>query len=116
MSRRRVRIIDDEPDMTLYLSLALEREGYDVETCNAVQPDLLRAEAWRDINVVICDLMMPNIAGSDVLAWLAAHAPHVKRVAWSGMPPELSDCPIDVYLQKPASTAEIIAAIGAVDG
>lgn len=66
--KKRILVIDDEPDFTNILKLGLEMAGYyNVREEN----DASRAiEAAREFepDLVILDIMMPHIDGSDVAA------------------------------------------------
>lgn len=77
-ARRRLLIVEDEPDTLLLLRLNLEAAGF--ETALAADgPTALRRIDEVDPHVVVLDLMLPGKDGWSVLAELAgrAHRPAV---------------------------------------
>ena len=68
--KKRILVVDDEPDLTHLLKASLEREGYyEVQEEN----DPLRAvEAARDFDphLIVLDIMMPAIDGTEVAVCL----------------------------------------------
>lgn len=59
-------IIDDEPDVTLYLSTLLSDRGWQVRTANGVEAGLELIRERRP-DVVLLDLMMPDRGGLNAL-------------------------------------------------
>jgi DNA-binding NtrC family response regulator len=45
---------------------------------------LMNHETWEGVDVALVDLLLPGTVGDELLSWLAAHAPHVRRIAMSG--------------------------------
>jgi CheY-like chemotaxis protein len=69
--RRRVLIVDDEPDVLLLCRVNLEFEGYEViEACDGIEA-LERIRSDRP-EVVLLDVMMPRMDGWQVLETLKA--------------------------------------------
>lgn len=66
-SKINLLIVDDEPGLCAGLQEALRREGYDVEAVTDPLVALERVEA-RLFNLVISDVKMPTLSGSDLLA------------------------------------------------
>lgn len=68
-----VLVVDDDPVILKLLTVNFELEGYDV--CAAVDgEDALRVARDRRPEVIVSDIMMPNLSGLDLLARLAADA------------------------------------------
>lgn len=66
MSSRVALVIDDEPDMTTYLSTLLSDHGWKVHTANSADDGL--ALAKKEVpDVVLLDLMMPDRGGLSAL-------------------------------------------------
>ncbi len=62
----KILVVDDERSMREFLTIVLQKEGYDVSTAADGQDALVTLQ--RDIfDVVITDLKMPNVGGLDVL-------------------------------------------------
>jgi CheY-like chemotaxis protein len=110
---------DDQPERQL-LRLVLESEGYSVAEASSGQEALrlLRRSPHRFI--VLLDLRMPVLGGTEVLRQVAAEPPLVARhtfiliSAWPDRPPELtallSELSIPV-VSKPFDIEELLAVI-----
>jgi signal transduction histidine kinase len=72
--RGRVLVIDDEPVLARALERALARE-HDVTTILSAGDAQQRIAAGEQYDVILCDLMMPQIAGMDLHAELVRTAP-----------------------------------------
>lgn len=82
----KVVVIDDEPDELLlaqHLIAAHFQHKLEVITCDQMNYQDLD---WPTIGIAIIDLMMPVHPGMEILAWLAEHHPHVRRIAWTAAP------------------------------
>jgi CheY-like chemotaxis protein len=85
---------DDQPDRDL-LRLVLESEGYSVEEASSGQEALRLLRRSPHRFVVLLDLRMPGLSGTEVLRQVAAEAPLATRhafiliSAWPDRPPEL---------------------------
>ena len=70
--KKRILIVDDEPDFTNLLKLSLESHGY-YEVQEENDADNVRAAARTfDPDLVLLDIMMPEQDGSEVAAALKA--------------------------------------------
>ena len=67
----RVLVIDDEPAVRLLLQRNLEFAGFEVETAEDGAQGLLAVRRGL-VDVVVLDLMMPQVDGFEVLAELSA--------------------------------------------
>ncbi|MBM4423883.1 MAG: response regulator [Chloroflexi bacterium] len=65
--RKRILIMDDEPDTLTMLSMTLKLAGYDVATAETGQKALALAGEFKP-DAMILDVMMPDISGIDVLS------------------------------------------------
>ena len=66
MAAARILIVDDEPDIVVFLSSFLEDEGYDVASAE----DSVSAMAWleREIpDLILVDVRMPGRSGLDLI-------------------------------------------------
>lgn len=75
---RCILVVEDHADILLMMQVALQRHGYDVRTATNAG-DALRILESGDPNLLILDLMMPEISGWDMLALRAAD-PHLRRI------------------------------------
>jgi DNA-binding NtrC family response regulator len=65
-ARRKVLVVDDEPEVRESLELLLEGEGYLVDLAHNAAEGLRQFES-RDYEIVLLDLMMPDRSGMEVL-------------------------------------------------
>jgi signal transduction histidine kinase/CheY-like chemotaxis protein len=74
--RRRVLVIDDEPSMGRAIERVLGGE-HDVEVLTSAGEAARRLEAGERWDLILCDLVMPDVTGMELAARLAARAPDV---------------------------------------
>ena len=68
---QKIMIIDDEPDIRLYLAAAAEDNGYEPLTADAEAP-VVEMIASQHPDLVILDIMMPGLNGWGVLEIMKA--------------------------------------------
>jgi two-component system, OmpR family, alkaline phosphatase synthesis response regulator PhoP len=120
--KKRILVVDDEPDFALLVQGNLQREGFDVDVAyNGVEG--LEKIKQNPPDAIVLDVMMPEKDGYEVCAelkqddrfcdiailMLTAVADHVTSTRYShfdGMSMEADD-----YLPKPASAEEITDSI-----
>ncbi len=68
--RRRILVVDDEPYIGRIVQLKLEDGPYDVELALDGHSALAVLRSESIIDVILLDIMMPQISGLDVLAEL----------------------------------------------
>ena len=66
--RARVLLVDDDLWVLLSLRRVLERRGYEVVACSAPLDALALVETGHGFDVLITDLSMPLLRGSELLA------------------------------------------------
>src|SRR5688572_31225548 len=81
--RRRVLAIDDEPGMTEWLKMVIEAEGYEVRTALIGTRGEEVFKQWRP-DVVVTDLMLPDVDGLDLLRRLKDIDPSPEIIVISG--------------------------------
>jgi CheY-like chemotaxis protein len=105
--RKRILVIDDEAPILRMLTLRLSRMGLDVETA------LTKDEAIKKLNangydLVLTDMIMPEISGNDVLNHVRIKRKHSTPVlAMSGTPWLLEQSDFDAVINKPCSKEEL---------
>ena len=116
--KKRILVVDDEPDFALLVQGNLQKEGFDVDVAYNGVEGLEKIKQNPPVAVVL-DVMMPEMDGYEVCAemkkddrladvailMLTAVADHVTSTRYShfdGMSMEADD-----YLPKPASAEEI---------
>lgn len=113
----RVLIIEDEPDLTAVIRKALREQGYSVDAAPD-GPDGLFKATHTDYDVVILDLMLPQMNGCEVLRRVRAtkKVPVLVLTARDGMADKILGLNLgaDDYLTKPFELDELIARVGAL--
>jgi PAS domain S-box-containing protein len=71
-------IVDDEHLVTRTLARLLEKEHFTVSTADGRQA-LARIAAGERFDVILCDVMMPEVSGTDIYQALARSAPDQAR-------------------------------------
>jgi two-component system KDP operon response regulator KdpE len=112
----RILVIDDEPQITRVLRAALSAQGYDVRTANDPAEGLLLFKDWAP-DLVVTDLMMPDISGVEVTRAIRAHSAtpvlilSVRDHERSKI--EALDAGADDYVTKPFGIQELLARVRA---
>src|SRR6185503_15406083 len=70
-NRKRILVIDDEPQITLVLRSGLTKHGYDVRTATEGESALELFHAWT-ADLVVTDLSMPVMTGLELCHQLRA--------------------------------------------
>jgi len=105
MNRKVIFIVDDDPDILMTLRMALEKEGYRVETAENVI-ELLEKSAHVPPDVILLDVMLPWVSGYSscyalksrfnncpvIMISARSQRTDIERGMWSGA---------DEYLTKP---------------
>jgi DNA-binding response OmpR family regulator len=111
----RILIVDDEPRIRSFVGRALTAAGYSTEFADS-GATALRLAAQESYDLIILDLLMPDLDGRQVLPQLLAARPGQPVIVLSC----LSDVPAKVdclehgaqdYLTKPFSLAELLARV-----
>jgi len=111
----RVLLVEDEPAIRRSVSYALRGEGFDVET---VADGESAVETGAGFDVVILDLMLPRMPGTEVLRQLRAVSP-VPIIVLTARDSELDrvlglELGADDYVTKPFSLAELASRVRAI--
>ena len=116
--RKRILVIEDDPDIGAMLSLNLRADGFDVaiETSGEAGLRWLQREQPQ---LLVLDLMLPGIDGLEVCRKVRERQEYVPIIILSAKSSETHrvlglELGADDYLTKPFSTAELIARIHAV--
>ncbi len=73
--KSRLLVVDDEQSLLEFLHLLFEEEGYDVERANSVA-EARRTIAAATYDLVLCDILMPDGNGLDLLREIKERQPH----------------------------------------
>lgn len=84
---RTVLVVDDEEVVRLLIARALAEAGYGVvEASHGAGALALIESRVHDLDLVLCDLVMPGLNGHDLARWLAAYHPELPILLISGYP------------------------------
>ncbi len=111
----RVILIDDEEGIVRTLSIGLRRAGFEVEGFTQAM-DGLQAAREPGVDVVVCDLKLPQLSGLDVLRELrhgSAQAEFIVLTGQGTIPDALEAVRLGAYdfLAKPFELAAVVAVV-----
>jgi DNA-binding NtrC family response regulator len=118
VAANRVLIIDDDPDVRVFLQALLEGEGYEVSTA-ADGGEGLALQRKRPAHVVVTDIFMPGKEGIETIHQFHGEFPQAKIIVISGGPVKKGTDYLSVArelgaarsLKKPLVTQELIDAV-----
>ena len=114
---RSVLVVDDEPGIIEIASAYLRKDGFAVRTA-ATGQRAIDAVATQMPDLVVLDLMLPDISGEEVCATLRRHSavPILMLTAKSAEADRLRGLALgaDDYLVKPFSPRELVARVRAI--
>jgi two-component system response regulator RegX3 len=112
-----ILVVDDDPGVLDVVAFTLRREGFDVDE-EREGPAALEAARSRSYDLVILDVMLPQLSGTDVCRALRAES-DVPIVMLTARDAELDrviglELGADDYVTKPFSTAELLSRVRAI--
>jgi len=112
-----ILIVEDEESLADPLAFLLRKEGFEVITAGDGQTALVEFER-NDVDIVLLDLMLPGMSGTDVCKQLRATST-VPVIMVTARDSEIDkvvglELGADDYVTKPYSSRELIARIRAV--
>jgi DNA-binding response OmpR family regulator len=118
VARRRILVIEDEPDIARGLRDALEFEQFDVTTTGHGR-DGIRLLREEGADLVILDLMLPDVNGFTVCEDIRQSHPVVPIIMLTARSQETDkirglEAGADDYVTKPFSVGELVARINAM--
>lgn len=119
MAKRKILIVDDDPDLQRLMSLVLEMAGYEVVTANNGAEALTKVRSERP-DLVLLDIMMPEVDGFETCRRLrklpeGAHIPVIMLSAADQVTDKVKGLRVGAndYVTKPADSRELLARIEA---
>ena len=112
-----VLVVDDDPGVLDVVAFTLRREGFDVDE-ERDGAKALQAARGHDYDLVILDVMLPQLSGTDVCRALRAESdvPIVMLTARDAENDRVLglDVGADDYVTKPFSSAELLSRVRAI--
>jgi len=117
-SAARVLVVDDEPNITDLVALALRYEGFSVEKAATGRAALSAVQKFKP-DVVILDVMLPDLSGLDVMKRMTSEGrkvPVIFLTARDSTEDKVHGLTIggDDYVTKPFSIEELVARVRVV--
>ena len=113
----RILVVEDEPRLLRNLAKALREEGYAVDTADAGDDGLYKAENY-DYDAIVLDVMLPRLDGWELLARLRKQkrTPVLMLTARDATTDRVRglDHGADDYLVKPFDLTELLARLRAL--
>jgi DNA-binding response OmpR family regulator len=114
---KKVLIADDEANIVIALEFLLQKGGYEVRVATNGEDALRQVETFAP-DLVLLDVMMPQVSGYEVLQRIRSRADwrRIKIVMLSakGREVEVSkgmSLGADLYVTKPFSSVELVATV-----
>lgn len=115
-----ILVVDDEPAIREVTKSSLEAYNYRVLTvCNGIEAVEMYAKHQQEINLVLLDMMMPEMDGETTIRMLHKINPQVKIIAISGLVlnPKIADeygRSVKAFMSKPCTGKELLQTINQV--
>jgi DNA-binding response OmpR family regulator len=110
----RILVVDDAPEMTMFLEQVLKRENYELAVAHDAREGLRQAHHFRP-DLILLDVMMPEMDGWDMLRHLRefSDVPVIMLTAIGGTDSKVYglDIGADDYVTKPFEVQELKARI-----
>jgi len=116
-------LIEDDPDMTALVKRLLERENFEVSACSKRDEVLARLRQRPSPDIVMLDVLLPDLNGFDLLQKLKAH-PQLKTMPVVIVTADAERASVmrglalgaDGYVTKPFDHATLVRGVKAVLG
>jgi len=120
MEKKKILVVDDEPDVTELVAYNLKAKGFHVETLNDATASIAKARNYHP-DLIILDIMMPHLSGIQIcrifrndsklaripIIFLTAKAEPQDRI-------EGLESGADDYLSKPFSPKELMLRVESI--
>jgi len=111
-----ILVVDDEPSIRRLMEFVLKTQGYNVFTADgAAQAMQTRQMAVNPPVLVICDVLMPDLDGLELVRRMCARIADLNVIFVSGHLTDVSWWPNDLkehrFLPKPFENAQLVAAV-----
>jgi DNA-binding NtrC family response regulator len=105
-------IVDDDELLLTAMSRVLTKAGFEVLSATAPRPALEIVRTTPPIDVLVSDIGMPEMPGTELVSEVARISPQTARLLITGGQVDLRNVPEGVpVLRKPVSTEALLAAV-----
>lgn len=112
--KKRVLVVDDDPDILRVFKSILEKEGYEVETAETGSAALEKIKNEK-FNVCLIDVRLPDMDGTELLLKMTNDFETFKIIVTGFSSNEVgkkaADYGADDFLVKPVKAEELIATV-----
>jgi two-component system phosphate regulon response regulator PhoB len=120
MEKKKILVVDDEPDVTDLVAYHVKAKGFHVETLNDATASISKARIYNP-DLVILDIMMPHLSGIQVCRILRAD-PKLAKVPIIFLTAKAEphdrieglESGADDYLSKPFSPKELVLRVESI--
>jgi two-component system phosphate regulon response regulator PhoB len=120
MEKKKILVVDDEPDVADLVAYHLKAKGFHVETVNDATISISRARSFQP-DLLILDIMMPHLSGIQVCRILRtdnklAKVPIIFLTAKAEPPDRIAglESGADDYVSKPFSPKELVLRVESI--
>ncbi|WP_026734447.1 response regulator transcription factor [Fischerella sp. PCC 9605] len=117
LGKKQILVVDDVIDNSLLIATILEAEGYQVDIASCGYTAISKIEA-NPPNLVLLDLMMPEIDGYEVARWIRQNHPSISVMivtAYDELPAfEQQQVQVDGVIRKPINIDELVTQVQAI--
>ena len=114
---RRILVVDDEATVLRVMTKILRRAGYEVlQAPDAFAAQDIVRDSGGDLDLVVTDVMMPRMTGTELVQWLETHEPSLPVLMVSGyaendLVQKWIDADPEVFLTKPFEPQELLTRV-----
>ncbi len=109
MAKKKILIVDDEPDTLESIKEDLEKEGFEVEAVTSGKECIEKAKEKKH-DLILIDIYMPGMSGEELFKALRKTINHLTPLVYITIKPraevDLSD--VNGFIQKPFENRELI--------
>jgi nitrogen-specific signal transduction histidine kinase/CheY-like chemotaxis protein len=107
-----ILVVDDEVSVLEYIREALNRRGFNVLTTdNPVNALSLYRTRQGRIDLVITDILMPLMSGTDLINELRSINPQIRVIATTGLNLDIGEVRVDGFIKKPITTNALLSEV-----
>ena len=110
-----ILIVDDDPGFRSLMEAILKKEGYPVDSVASVQ-EAAASTAHRSYDLVVSDVVMPEMDGPTLLKAMRGRNPDLKIIFVSGYAEDAFEKSLPenqqfAFLPKPFTLSQLVAAV-----